>query len=93
MALFPIRYGAGIMVGQKSAFPNRCASTAAKVEVCEGEGADITTKQYSTYCPKAFGLIGKLTPTLMDRSIEIRMQRKLREKVEPLASPQDSSLR
>jgi putative DNA primase/helicase len=54
------------------------------VEVCEGEGADITTKRYSTYCPKAFGLIGKLTLTLMDRSIEIRMQRKLREKVERL---------
>jgi putative DNA primase/helicase len=54
------------------------------VEVCEGEGADITTKRYSTYCPKAFGLIGKLTPTLMDRSVEIRMQRKLREKVERL---------
>jgi hypothetical protein len=54
------------------------------VEVCEGEGAGITTKQYSTYCPKAFGLIGKLTPTLMDRSIEIRMQRKLGEKVERL---------
>jgi len=51
------------------------------VEICDGEGADITTKRYSTYCPKAFGLIGKLTPTLMDRSIEIRMQRKLREKV------------
>jgi putative DNA primase/helicase len=54
------------------------------VEICEGEGADITTKRYSTYCPKAFGLIGKLTPTLMDRSIEIAMQRKLREKVERL---------
>jgi putative DNA primase/helicase len=54
------------------------------VEICDGEGADITTKRYSTYCPKAFGLIGKLTPTLMDRSIEIRMQRKLREKVERL---------
>jgi hypothetical protein len=54
------------------------------VEICEGEGADITTKRYSTYCPKAFGLIGKLTATLMDRSIEIRMQRKKNEKVERL---------
>jgi len=54
------------------------------VEICEGEGADITTRRYATYCPKAFGLIGKLTATLMDRSIEIRMQRKLREKVERL---------
>jgi hypothetical protein len=55
------------------------------VEICEGEGANITTKRYSTYSPKAFGLIGKLTPTLMHRSIEIRMQRKAkRDKVERL---------
>jgi hypothetical protein len=49
---------------------NGCAET------CEGEGADIKTRQWSTYCPKAFGLIGRLTPTLMDRSIEITMRRK-----------------
>jgi putative DNA primase/helicase len=53
-------------------------------ETCEGEGADITTKLWSTFCPKAFGLIGKLTATLMDRSIEIAMRRKLAEKVERL---------
>lgn len=53
-------------------------------EICVGEGADITTQLFSTYCPKVFGLIGKLTATLMDRSIEIRMQRKLGEKVERL---------
>jgi putative DNA primase/helicase len=54
------------------------------VEVCEGEGAEITVRRYSTYCPKAFGLIGRLTATLMDRSIEIPMRRKLAEKVERL---------
>ena len=54
------------------------------VEVCDGEGANITVRRYSTYCPKAFGLIGKLVPVLMDRSIEIQMQRKLREKVDRL---------
>jgi hypothetical protein len=55
------------------------------VEVCEGESANITVRRYSTYCPKAFGIIGKLTPTLMDRSIEIAMQRKTRlDKVERL---------
>jgi putative DNA primase/helicase len=54
------------------------------VEICEGEGADITTKRYKTYCPKAFGLIGKLTATLMDRSIQIAMRRKLKEPVERL---------
>jgi Protein of unknown function (DUF3631) len=55
------------------------------VEVCEGEGTDITTRRFSTYCPKAFGLIGKLTPTLEDRSIRILMDRKPRgAKVERL---------
>jgi hypothetical protein len=46
------------------------------VETCEGEGAAIKPRLWSTYCPIAFGLIGRLTPTLMDRSIEITMQRK-----------------
>jgi Protein of unknown function (DUF3631)/Bifunctional DNA primase/polymerase, N-terminal len=55
------------------------------VEVCEGEGTAITTRLFSTYCPKAFGLIGKFTPTLTDRSIRIPMRRKLRtERVERL---------
>jgi len=55
------------------------------VEICEGEGANITVRRYSTYCPKAFGIIGKLTATLMDRSIEIAMQRKTKlDKVERL---------
>jgi hypothetical protein len=55
------------------------------VEVCEGEGTDITTRRFSTYCPKVFGLIGKLTPTLVDRSICIPLDRKLRtDKVERL---------
>ena len=49
------------------------------VENCEGESANITVRRYSTYCPKAFGIIGKLTATLMDRSIEIPMQRKKNE--------------
>jgi hypothetical protein len=46
------------------------------VEVCEGDSANITVRRYSTYCPKAFGIIGKLTATLMDRAIQIAMQRK-----------------
>jgi hypothetical protein len=55
------------------------------VEVCEGEGANIVVRRYSTFCPKAFGLIGKLTPTLMDRSVEIAMRRKTKsDKVERL---------
>src|SRR5262245_430692 len=47
------------------------------VEVCEGEGTSITTRLFSTFCPKAFGLIGQLTPTLTDRSIVIAMCRKM----------------
>jgi hypothetical protein len=55
------------------------------VEICEGEGANINSRLYSTYGPKVFGLIGKLTPTLMDRGIELNMQRKMgHEKVERL---------
>jgi Protein of unknown function (DUF3631) len=46
------------------------------VEVCEGEGRSITTRLFSTFCPKAFGLIGQLTATLTDRSIVIPMRRK-----------------
>jgi putative DNA primase/helicase len=55
------------------------------VEVCEGEGASITTRLFSTFCPKAFGLIGQLTATLTDRSIVIPMRRKMpTEKAERL---------
>src|SRR5215831_10042403 len=55
------------------------------VEVCEGEGASITTRLFSTFCPKAFGLIGQLTATLTDRSIVILMRRKMpSEKAERL---------
>jgi hypothetical protein len=46
------------------------------VETCEGEGVAIKPKRWSTYCPKALGRIGRLTSTLMDRSIEITMRRK-----------------
>jgi hypothetical protein len=46
------------------------------VEVCEGEGTSITTRLFSTFCPKAFGLIGQLTATLTDRSIVVPMRRK-----------------
>ena len=55
------------------------------VEVCEGEGTAIRTRLFSTFCPKAFGLIGRLTGTLTDRSIVIPMRRKTSiEKVERL---------
>jgi Protein of unknown function (DUF3631)/RepB DNA-primase N-terminal domain len=55
------------------------------VEVCEGEGTAIATRLFSTWGPKAFGLIGQLTATLTDRSIVIPMRRKMAsEKAERL---------
>jgi hypothetical protein len=36
-------------------------------------------RRFTTYCPKAIGLIGKLSDVLADRSIEIRMKRRLPE--------------
>jgi hypothetical protein len=46
------------------------------VETCEGERAAIKPRRWATYCPKALGMIGRLTATLMDRSIAITMRRK-----------------
>ena len=64
------------------------------VEVCEGEGTAITTKLFSTYCPKAFGLIGRLTATLTDRSIVIPMRRKTpAEKAERMSRRDNDALR
>ena len=64
------------------------------VEVCEGEGTAITTKLFSTYCPKAFGLIGTLTATLTDCSIVIPMRRKTpAEKAERMSRRDNDALR
>src|SRR5262249_50779992 len=51
-------------------------------ELCEEIDGNYVPRLFSTFCPKAFGLIGKLTATLMDRAIEIPMRRKTGEKVE-----------
>ena len=42
---------------------------------CEGE--DFTPRHFSTWCPKAIALIGKLPPTLADRAITISLRRRL----------------
>jgi putative DNA primase/helicase len=48
-------------------------------------GDDHETKIFSTWCPKAIAAIGKLPPTIQDRSIVIEIKRKAaREKVERL---------
>ncbi len=52
---------------------------------CVGEGTNMTTKAFSTWCPKVIAGIGKLKDTLEDRAIPIQMRRKLTtEKVERL---------
>jgi hypothetical protein len=43
---------------------------------CVGQGANITYKDFRTYCAKAIAGIGQLPDTVADRSIPIRLQRK-----------------
>jgi hypothetical protein len=46
------------------------------VTVCVNKGEDF--KDFSTFCPKAFAGLGKLANTLMDRSVQILMRRKIK---------------
>lgn len=46
-----------------------------KASCCVGQGASISYKDFSTFCPKAIAGIGKLPPTVADRSIPIRLKR------------------
>jgi hypothetical protein len=48
------------------------------VTVCSGEGANITTKDFRVFGPKALCGIGSLPMTIADRSIPIRLRRKLK---------------
>jgi putative DNA primase/helicase len=58
--------------------------------VFRGTGRDHRPTRFSTWCPKAIALIGKLPPTLQDRSIEIKLKRKLpTEEVKPI--PRDKA--
>jgi Protein of unknown function (DUF3631) len=43
---------------------------------CVGEGAKMTVRSYSTFCPKAIAGIGRLPDTVEDRSIPIRLRRR-----------------
>jgi putative DNA primase/helicase len=40
-------------------------------------GSDYTPQQFNTWCPKAIAMIGNLPDTLSDRSIHLKMRRKL----------------
>jgi hypothetical protein len=44
---------------------------------CTGQGANISFKDFSTFCPKAIAGIGKLPDTVADRSIPILLKRAL----------------
>lgn len=46
-----------------------------KASLCVGQGAQITFKDFSTFCPKAIAGIGHLPDTVEDRSIPIRLRR------------------
>jgi hypothetical protein len=47
-----------------------------KSSICVGQGASITYKDLSTFCPKAIAGIGKLPDTVADRSIPIVLKRR-----------------
>jgi Protein of unknown function (DUF3631)/Toprim-like len=49
--------------------------------LCVGKGADMSYKDFSTFCPKAIAGIGKLPDTVADRSIPIRLKRAGSEEV------------
>jgi hypothetical protein len=42
---------------------------------CVGQGTNISSQDFSTFCPKAIAGIGKLPDTVADRSILIRLKR------------------
>jgi hypothetical protein len=42
-----------------------------------GQGTEMKSKDFKAYCPKALGGIGSLPDTVADRSLQIRLQRKL----------------
>jgi hypothetical protein len=46
-----------------------------KASCCVGQGANISTRDFSTFCPKAIAGIGKLPDTVADRAIPIRLKR------------------
>ena len=50
-----------------------------RYSMCVGQGAEISYKDFSTFCPKAIAGIGKLPDTVADRSIPVRLQRRAPE--------------
>ncbi len=61
--------------------------------VIRAVGDDHEPRLFSTWAPKALAMIGRLPPTLKDRSIEIRLERKKKgEEVPPLRAGTLASL-
>jgi len=67
-----------------------------RVTRCVGKGSEQDVKDFTAFCPKAIAGIGWLADTVADRSIPIRMKRKLvsekverlhERTVEPIAAP------
>jgi 5S rRNA maturation endonuclease (ribonuclease M5) len=50
-----------------------------KSSCCVGQGAKISSRDFSTFCPKAIAGIGGLPDTVADRSIPIRLKRAARD--------------
>jgi hypothetical protein len=46
-----------------------------KASCCAGQGAEVTCRDFSTFCPKAIAGIGTLPDTVADRAIPIRLKR------------------
>jgi len=46
-----------------------------KASCCVGQGANISYRDFSTFCPKAIAGIGRLPDTVADRAIPIRLKR------------------
>lgn len=47
-----------------------------KASLCVGQGAGLTYKDFSTFCPKAIAGIGELPDTVASRSIPLRLRRR-----------------
>jgi hypothetical protein len=47
-----------------------------KATVCIGQGANITARDFQTFCPKAIAGIGRLPDTVADRAIALQLRRR-----------------
>jgi uncharacterized protein DUF3631 len=53
--------------------------------ICVGQGGNITSKDFSTFSPKAIAGIGELPDTVADRAIAIALRRRVKDGTEPCA--------